>query len=69
MTDEELKKMQKDMRKKKRIATEFASQVHDLVEDRLWTDYPQLVELAQQTTAACEAWKAAEKELEAVTAD
>lgn len=64
MTEEELKKMQKDVRKKKRIATEMASEVHDLVEDRLWSDYGKLVELSQKTTDACVAWAEANEALE-----
>lgn len=56
MTDEELKALKKDVSKKKRIAMDFASQVHDLVEDRLLSDYRQLNELAQQTVSACEEW-------------
>jgi len=64
MTDEELKKLQKEARKAKRIATECASAVHDLVEDRLWTDYAALPELAQQTVDACMTWKAAQDKLE-----
>jgi len=65
MTDEELKKLQKEARKAKRIATECASQVHDLVEDSLWTDYESLPELAQKTVDACMAWKDAQAKLDA----
>ena len=35
MTHEDLKSMQKAVRRAKRIATEKASEMHDLVEDRL----------------------------------
>ena len=35
MSDDEMKALQKDVSQKKRIATEWASQIHDLVEDRL----------------------------------
>lgn len=56
MTDEELKVLKKEVSKKKRIAMDFASQVHDLVEDRLLSDYQQLTDLAQQTVSACEDW-------------
>ncbi len=65
MTDEELKALQKQARKAKRIATECASEVHDLVEDQLWTDYERLPELAQKTLDACLAWKDAEAKLSA----
>lgn len=63
MTPEELKVIQKDARRKKRIATEFASEVHDLVEDQLFTNYSSLVELAEKTQEACIAWAEAEKKL------
>ena len=65
MTDEALKVLQKDARKAKRIATEWASQMHDLVEDQLWTDYERLPELAEKTLAACLTWKAAQDKLDA----
>jgi hypothetical protein len=64
VNDEELKALQKTVRRNKRIATEMASAVHDLVEDRLWTDYGSLVELSQKTYEACVAWKEAEKILD-----
>ncbi|MBV1789721.1 hypothetical protein KQ940_16830 [Marinobacterium sp. D7] len=66
MTDEELKKLQKEARKAKRIATECASAVHDLVEDSLWTDYSSLPELAQKTVDACLAWRSAQDRLDAL---
>ncbi len=64
MSDDELKALEKDVSKKKRIATEWASQIHDLVEDRLLTDYNDLPELARQTQAACIAWAEAKKVFE-----
>ena len=48
MTEEELKALKKEVSQKKRIATEWASQIHDTVEDRLLIDYRQLPELATQ---------------------
>lgn len=64
MNPEELKALEKAVRKKKRIATEMASEIHDLVEDRLWTDYESLIELSQKTYQACLDWKQAEQTLE-----
>ena len=61
MTEEDLKALQKSVRKKKRIATELASKVHDIVEDSLWTEYDTLVAVSQQTYEACVAWKEASK--------
>lgn len=66
MNDEELKSLKKEVSTKKRIATEWASQIHDLVEDRLFTDYGTLIELARQTAAACEEWAEAKSKLESV---
>ncbi len=60
MTPDELKALRKDASKKKRIATDWASKVHDLVEDSLWADYQSLTELACNTVAACEAWSEAQ---------
>jgi len=66
MTDEELKKMEKDVRKKKRIATEWAGQLHDLVEDRLPAAYEEIPGIAESTYQACVAWKEATDKFNAV---
>lgn len=68
MTDEELKALQKDVKKKKRIASEWASQLHDLVEDRLPAAYAEIPEMAQSTLEACKAWEDATKKLAAAEA-
>ena len=65
MTEEELKDLEKKVKKLKRIATEWAGKVHDLVEERIPADYRELPELAQSTVEACQAWEAASKELKA----
>jgi len=59
MTDEELKALKKDVAKKKRIATEWASQLHDLVEDRLPASFEELPAMSQSAYEACQAWKEA----------
>ncbi len=56
MNEEELQGLKKEVSKKKRIAMDYASQVHDLVEDRLLSDYSDLPGLARQTVVACEEW-------------
>ena len=61
MTDEDLKALQKAARKAKRIATEHASELHDLVEDRLPAAYEELPGIAQACYDACKAWEQAEK--------
>ncbi len=64
MSDDELKALQKEVSQKKRIATDWASQIHDLVEDRLMTGYRELPELARQAVAACEDWAASKAKLD-----
>lgn len=61
MTDAELQALKKDAAKKKRIASEWASQLHDLVEDKLPNGYELLPELTQSTFDACKAAVDAEK--------
>jgi hypothetical protein len=63
MSEEELKVLQKDMRRKKRIASEWASQLHDLVEDRLPAGYEEIPAMAQSTFDACKEWEEASKKL------
>ena len=43
----EVQDPQKIMAKKKRIIMEVAGQIHDVVEDSLWSDYQRLPELNQ----------------------
>ncbi len=61
MTDEELKKMEKDVKKTKRLASEAAMELHDLIEDRLPDAYGELMGIAQATYDACKAWDEANK--------
>ncbi len=63
MTEEELKTLKKEVAKKKRIASECASQLHDLVEDKLPAGYEELPAIAQSTYDACQSWAEAEKKL------
>jgi hypothetical protein len=65
MTPDELKAKQKAVRKAKRIATEKAGELHDLVEDRLPAAYTEIPEIAQATYDACQAWEKADKEFKA----
>lgn len=59
MSEEELKALDKEAKKAKRIASEWASQLHDLVEDRLPAAYRDLPEIAQATFDACKRWEEA----------
>ena len=64
MNDEEIEALEKEVKKKKRIASEWASQLHDLVEDRLPAAYEEIHGIAQSTYDACKAWKDASDRLE-----
>jgi hypothetical protein len=68
MTPEDLKHLQKEVRKAKRIATERAGELHDLVEDRLPAAYGEIPEIAQATYDACQAWAEVNARLEAAEA-
>jgi len=68
MTDEELKNLDKEVKRLKRIASEWSAQLHDLVEERLPAAYHEIPGIAQSTFDACKDWadamarlKAAEK--------
>lgn len=63
MSEEELKTLDKEVKKLKRIASEWASQLHDLVEDRLPAGYEEIPGIAQSTYDACKAWAEANKKL------
>ncbi len=65
MTEEEMKALKKEVAKKKRIASEHASQLHDLVEDRLPGAFEELPGVSQATYDACKAWWEAEQNLKA----
>lgn len=65
MTDEELAALDKEVKKLKRIASEWASQMHDLVEDRLPAGYLEIPTLSQSTYDACQAWAEASARLAA----
>jgi hypothetical protein len=58
-TAEQLKQLDKEVRRTKRIATEWASQLHDLVEDKLPAGYEELPQIAKSTFDACVAWRRA----------
>lgn len=63
MSDAELADMEKEVKKLKRIAGEWAAQMHDLVEERLPAAYEEIPALAQSTYDACKAWKEANTRL------
>jgi hypothetical protein len=65
MTPDELKALEKAVKKAKRIATEKAGELHDLVEDRLPAAYQEIPGISQATYNACRAWAEAKARLEA----
>jgi len=69
MTEEELKKLEKEVKKTKRLAGEAAMELHDLIEDRLPDAYAELMATAEKTYDACKAWDDANKKLQAATAE
>lgn len=56
MSEDELRELEKEVKKLKRIASEWAGQMHDLVEERLPAAYAEIPGLAQATFDACQAW-------------
>ncbi|BBL72058.1 CCE_0567 family metalloprotein [Methylogaea oryzae] len=65
MSPEELQQMEKEVAKAKRIASEWASKLHDLVEDSLPAGYRDIPEIAQSTYDACQKWAEANDRLKA----
>ncbi|OEJ66251.1 CCE_0567 family metalloprotein [Magnetovibrio blakemorei] len=65
MTDDELKALQKAERKAKRIASEMAMELHDLIEDRLPAAFEDIPKISQDTYDACKAWSEANAALKA----
>jgi hypothetical protein len=63
MSEEDLKDLDKEVKKLKRIAGEWAAQLHDLVEERLPAGYQEIPGIAQSTYDACEAWARANAKL------
>lgn len=68
MSEPDINALDKAVRKAKRIASEKASELHDLVEDRLPAGYEEIPAIAQATYDACRAWAEAEARLKAAQA-
>ena len=67
MDAEERKTLDKEVKRLKRIASEWASRMHDLVEDRFPAAYEEIPELAESTYNACKSWADANARLLAET--
>ncbi len=69
MTEEEIKRLEKDVKKYKRLASEQAMELHDLIEDKLPEAYSELLGIAQATYVACKNWDDATQKLLAAQAE
>jgi hypothetical protein len=65
MNPDEIRALEKAASKAKRIATERAGELHDLVEDRLPGAFEEIPAIAQATYEACRAWAEANDRLKA----
>ena len=63
MTPEEIKQLEKEVNKLKFKAAQKAGDLHDLVEDRLLTDFEDLIPFAEITYTACKEWSSLNMDL------
>jgi hypothetical protein len=49
---EETRELKKELARRKRMAIDIASQIHDIVEDSLWVDYEKMPGLSEKLVAA-----------------
>lgn len=56
MTAEEIKQLEMEVRKARFFLSQKASELHDLIEDRLPADYREIPACADATFIACKAW-------------
>lgn len=63
MTAEELKNLEREVSKLKFKAGQKASELHDLIEDRLMSDFEDIPSFAEATYNACKEWSIKSKEL------
>lgn len=65
MDEAELKTLDQEVRRLKRVAGEWAAKLHDLAEERLPAAFEELPALAQAAYDACRAWNDAQIRLTA----
>jgi len=63
MSPEEIAELERLVNKLKFRASQKASDLHDLIEDRLLTDFEEIPAYAEATYAACHKWSEKRKEL------
>jgi hypothetical protein len=66
MSVDDIHDLEREVKRLKRIAGEWAAQMHDLVEERLPAAYQEIPALAQSTFDACAAWAEANTRLTAI---
>lgn len=49
---EEQKELKKELAKMKRQVAELAGEIHDIVEDTIWTEYERLIPLSESVQVA-----------------
>ena len=49
---EDIKELKREYAKYKRLAVEIASEIHDIVEDTVWTEHVKMPELAEKLVVA-----------------
>ena len=62
---DDIKSLEKEVKKNKRLASEQAMVLHDLIEDSLPDGYDKLMDIAQATYNACQLWDEANQKLKA----
>ncbi len=58
--------LKKEVSKLKFKAGQKASELHDLIEDRLWAEFEDIPKFSEELYKACQEWKAKEIEYNAV---
>lgn len=66
MSAEEIAKMESEVNRLKFKAGQKASELHDLIEDRLLTDFEEIPAFAEAAYTACKAWSDKQKELKQI---
>lgn len=67
MDEVDLKAQDKEVKRLKRVAGEWAAQLHDLVEERLPAAFAEIPAIAQATYDACRAWDEAQRKLNSLS--
>jgi hypothetical protein len=63
MTLDEIKALEKEVSKARFVLSQKASELHDLIEDRLPVAFEEIPKMAQSTYDACKLWDELNKKL------